>query len=101
MTTPDELERLIEQLEETERKPWGKPGEGDYNDVPVHVMGPKAAKALRLLRSERAELLDTVERMRGTIEMANNIANGYYTSYEFDAEDTVRRLIDVLSGEDK
>ena len=80
MTTPDELNRAVERIEA---------------DLAV------CTARVHLLLSERAELLATVERMRGTIEMANNIANGYYTSYEFDAEDTVRRLIDVLSGEDK
>ena len=90
MTTPDEVQRAVERLEENVKR---HSSPADYAFV--------KKTDIRLLLSERADLLATVQRMRGTIEMANNIANGYYTSYEFDAEDTVRRLIDVLSGEDK
>ena len=66
MTAPDELQRAVERLSEmTDWTARGNPG----SEVSVMM----ASNVLRLLLSERAELLATVERMRGGLE---KIASG-------------------------
>ena len=68
MTAPDELERAVERL--TEMAAWTARG---YSGAERSVMLATSVAAehsadLRLLLSERAELLAAVERMRGALE---------------------------------
>ena len=61
MTTPDELERAVDRLKA-----------GLRADVGTAIVSDRD---LRLLLSERAELLAAVERMRGALETIKNRTN--------------------------
>ena len=65
MTTPDELQRAVERLKNAARNNDGTLIDKDYGEVFVCVSDLHLANEIL---SERAELLATVERMRG--EMA-------------------------------
>lgn len=63
MTTPDELERAVERLSDVEAVlRQGQGGIARDTDYAKRV-----SSDLRLILSERAELLATVERMRGQV----------------------------------
>jgi hypothetical protein len=64
MTTNEELERAVEHLAAVARSM-----SGDFTRITFpEEVAVKTADAIRTLLSERAELLDTVERMRGLLE---------------------------------
>ena len=69
MTTLDELQRSVERLNRAVERLKG--GMGKYGFANVYN------DDVQLLLSERAELLDTVEKMRGALEAAQSfIADG-------------------------
>ena len=62
--TPDELEQAVERVGAMILWLEG------FDSAPAPSSSPRAAKDLRLLLSERAELVATVERMREELDVA-------------------------------
>ena len=70
MTTPDELQRAVERLKNAARNNDGTLIDKDYGEVFVCVSDLHLANEIL---SERAELLATVERMRGALDGINEL----------------------------
>jgi hypothetical protein len=71
MTTPDELQRAVKALTDMrdaarDGTPVTDPNEWEFNEL------TRILTAFHFLLSERAELLATVERMRGALDEAAN-----------------------------